>query len=163
MRLYMTIVRTLSTFEELDEVMTNLHDCAFDLTRAHFAGDAHTWTGVFLRPVWEDSRAEHTGWWLWGSTRLPVVEATVALTGVMNETVNDEEGIENYGFIEVIRLPSGVRFRFAEHLAIDLQLSDVVSGRYDERPQPEVVAVYRQRLLVQTGPLIERAHDASAE
>jgi hypothetical protein len=70
-------MREISSFDELDEVMSNLHDCPFDLTRAEFNRAAQTWTGIFLRPVWEDPRAEHSGWWLFRSTRLPVVEGTL--------------------------------------------------------------------------------------
>jgi len=153
-------MREISSFEQLDEVMSNLHDCPFDLTRAHFDDLAQTWTGVFLRPVWEDPGAEHTGWRLYGSTRLPVVEATLYLTGVTTQTVNDEEGIDIYGLVEVKRLPSGVRFSFAEHLAIDLELAASVAGTYDEKPLRDVVAVYRQRFLLQSGPHLERLRDA---
>jgi hypothetical protein len=93
---------------------------------------------------------------------LPVVEGTITLSGVTNETVNDEEGIDIYGFVELRRLPSGVSFHFAEHLAIDLELSGGVSGNYDEESVPDIVAVYHQRFLVQTGPVIERVAGASA-
>ena len=56
------------------EPLTNLHDCPFDLPRERFDASAQTWIGLFLRPVWEDPLAQHTGWRLYGSTRLPVVE-----------------------------------------------------------------------------------------
>lgn len=104
----------------------------------------------------------HTGWRLYGSTRLPVVEATLSLTGVIAQTVTDEEGIDIYGLIEVKRLPSGVRLRFAEHLAIDLELTGSVAGTYDEKPLRNLVAVYRQRFLLQSGPHLERLRGASA-
>jgi hypothetical protein len=152
----------ISSFEELDEVMSNLHDCPFDLPRARFDAVAQTWTGVFLRPVWEDPRAEHTGWRLYGSTRLPVVEGTLTLTGVTQQFVNDEEGIDSYAFNMAERLSNGVRLRYCEHLSIDLRLAGSVSGTYDEKPLPGLVAVYRQRLLLQSGPQIEDALTGAA-
>jgi hypothetical protein len=136
--------------------MTNLHDCPFALSRERFDAFAQTWIGVFLRPVWEDSLAQHTGWRLYGSTRLPVVEGKLTLTGVTGETVNDEEGIDIYGFTEITRLPNGVSFRYAEHLSIDVELAGPVAGTYEERPQPNLVAIYRQRLLLQSGPYFEQ-------
>jgi len=41
----------ISTVEQLDEVITDLHDCPFDLDRAIFDEATHMWTGFFLRPL----------------------------------------------------------------------------------------------------------------
>jgi hypothetical protein len=149
-------MREISSFEDLDDVMTNLHDCPFDLPRERFDASAQTWTGLFLRPVWEDPLAQHTGWRLYGSTRLPVVESKLTLIGVTGETVTDEEGIDTYGFTEIKRLSNGVRFRYAEHLSIDVELAGPVAGTYEEKPLPNLVAIYRQRLLLQSGPYFEQ-------
>jgi hypothetical protein len=43
-------MRDISSFQELDEVMSNLHDCPFDLDRAKFNQITKTWTGIFLSP-----------------------------------------------------------------------------------------------------------------
>jgi hypothetical protein len=155
-------MREISSFEELDEVMSNLHDCPFDLARAQFDPAAQTWTGAFLRPVWEDPRAEHTGWRLYGSTRLPVVEGTLTLMGVTEQILNDEEGIDSYAFNELERRSTGVRLRYCEHLSIDLNLAGAVVGTYDEKPLPGLAAVYKQRLLIQSGPYIEGTLTAPA-
>jgi hypothetical protein len=156
-------MRDVSSFEELEQVMLNLHDCPFDLDRAMFDAVAQTWTGIFLRPDWEDPRAEHKGLPLiYTSTRLPVVEGTLTLHGVTDQFLNDEEGINTYGFDELERQANGVRLRYHEHLYIDLTLAGAIAGTYEERPLPGLVAIYREYFLLQSGPDIQRVSESDS-
>jgi hypothetical protein len=146
----------ISSVEQLDEVMSNLHDCPFDLDRAIFDEATHTWTGFFLRPLWDDPRAEHRGFSiLYVRSRLPVAEATLKVSGVSSCVVADNAGIGRYSFNETEPLTNGVRLHFNEDLDIDLELGDTVDATYDERPLPKLCAIYRQYFLVQSGPSIE--------
>ena len=147
----------ISSVEKLDEVMSNLHDCPFDLDRATFDEATHTWTGLFLRPLWDDPRAEHRGFSLiYVRSRLPVAEATLKVSGVSNCVVADKAQIGCYTFNEIQPTTKGVRLHFNEDLDIDLELGGAINATYEERPLPELCAIYRQYFLLQSGPSIER-------
>jgi hypothetical protein len=146
----------IPSIEQLDEVMSNLHDCPFDLHRATFDEATHTWTGFFLRPLWDDPRAEHRGFsLLYVRSRLPVAEATLKISGVSNCLVADNARIGRYSFTEIQPITKGVRLHFNEDLDIDLELGGAVDANYEERPLPELCAIYRQYFLLQSGPSIE--------
>jgi hypothetical protein len=145
----------ISSVEQLDEVMSNLHDCPFDLDRATFDEVTRTWTGFFLRPLWDDPRAEHGGFSiLYVRSRLPVAEATLKVSGVTHCVVADNARIGRYSFNEIRSIPNGVRLHFNEDLDIDLELG-AIDTNYEERALPELCAIYRQYFLVQSGPSIE--------
>jgi len=145
----------LSSNEQLDEVMSELHDCPFDLDRATFDEATQTWTGVFLRPVWDDPRAEHRGFSiLYVRSRLPVVEGTLKVSGVMKCVVADKARIGRYTFNEMETNANGVRFHFNENLDIDVEVC-VLDASYEEQPLPELRAIYRQYLGLQSGPFME--------
>lgn len=145
----------ISTVEQLDEVITDLHDCPFDLDRAIFDEATHMWTGFFLRPLWEDPRAEHRGFSiLYVRSQLPVVEVTLKVSGVDKSVVADNARIGRYSFNQIEPIPNGVRLHFNENLDIELELS-AIDVTYDERPLPELCAIYRQYFLLQSGPSIQ--------
>src|SRR5262245_25767031 len=111
----------ISSVEQLDEVMSELHDCPFDLDRAFFDDTSDTWTGFFLRPLWDDPRAEHRGFSiLYVRSRLPVVEVTLRIRGVLKCAVTDKARIGRYTFNQVERATDGLRLHFNEELDIDL-------------------------------------------
>ncbi|SRR6266496_222182 len=146
----------ISSVEQLDEIMTNLHDCPFDLDRAIFDEPTHTWTGCFLRPLWDDPRAEHRGFSiLYVRSQLPVAEATLKISGVKTCTVVDNARIGRYSFNEIEPITNGVRLHFNENLDIDVEFTDAIDANYEERPLPELCAIYRQYFLLQSGPSIE--------
>lgn len=145
----------ISSVEQLDEAMSNLHDCPFDLDRATFDEATRTWTSFFLRPLWDDPRAEHAGFSiLYVRSRLPVAEATLKVSGVTHCVVADNARIGSYSFNEIQSIPNGVRLHFNEGLDIDLELG-AIDANYEERPLPGLCAIYRQYFLVQSGPSIE--------
>ena len=146
----------ISSLEQLDEVMRNLHDCPFDLDRAVFDATKHTWTGFFIRPLWDDPGAEHRGFSiLYTRSRLPVAEATLTVSGVKNCVVTDNARIGRYGFNEVEPIANGILLHFNEILDIDLELATMIDAEYGEQPLLELCAIYRQYFLVQSGPSIE--------
>ncbi len=145
----------ISSVEQIDEVMSDLHDCPFDLDRATFDKATETWTGFFLRPLWDDPRAEHRGFSiLYVRSQLPVVEVTLSFSGVSKCVVADNARIGRYSFNQIEPIANGVRLQFNENLDINLELN-AVDATYDERPLPELCAIYRQYFLVQSGPSIE--------
>ncbi|HEX6187714.1 MAG TPA: hypothetical protein VFZ40_06520 [Pyrinomonadaceae bacterium] len=136
--------------------MSELHDCPFDLDRATFDEATHTWTGFFLRPLWDDPRVEQRRISIFSvRTQLPVVEATLNVGGVNKCVVADNARIGRYSFEEIQIIPNGVRLHFTEALDIDLELG-AIDANYEEQPLPELCAIYRQCFLVQSGPFIER-------
>jgi len=153
----------ISSFEQLDEVMSNLHDCPFDLDRAVFDATTGTWRGTFLRPLWDDPRAKHRGLtFLYLHSQLPVVEATLTVENVKNHSVIDDQGIGRYSVSEVEQIPNGVRLSFNEALHIDFDLAGSISATYDEQPVSGICAIYRQYFLMQTGPQITRVLETDA-
>ena len=146
----------ISSVEQLDEVMSNLHDCPFDLDRAVFDATRHTWTGFFIRPLWDDPRAEHRGFSiLYIRSRLPVAQATLTVFSVKNCVVADNARIGRYSFNGIEPIANGMRLHFNEDLDIDLELATMIDADYDEQPLPEICAIYRQYFLMQSGPFIE--------
>ena len=149
----------ISSFEQLYKAMMGLHDCPFELDRAVFDEVSRTWTGYFLRPLWDDPRAEHRGFSLiYLHSRLPIAEATLTVSGVVKCVVADNARIGRYSFNELEPTANGVRFHFNENLDIDLEI-EVIDATYEERPVPELCAIYRQYFLVQSGPSIETVGD----
>ena len=145
----------ISSVEQLDDVMSNLHDCPFDLDRAIFNEATRTWTGFFLRPLWDDPRAEHRGFSiLYVRSRLPV-EATLTVSNLNNCIVADDAQIGRYNFNQIESIANGVRLHFSEDLDIDLELAGTIDAAYEEQPLPELCAIYRQYFLLQSGPSIE--------
>ncbi|SRR6266567_8619833 len=145
----------ISSIAQLDEVMSELHDCPFDLDRATFDAATHIWTGVFLRPLWDDPRAKHRGFSiLYVRSQLPVAEVTLNVSGVDKCVVADNARIGRYTFNEIEPVSNGLRFHFNENLDIDFEL-DAIDATYEERPVPELCAIYRQYFLLQSGPSIE--------
>ena len=145
----------VSSFEQLYEVMSNLHDCPFDFDRAVFDASTGTWRGAFLRPLWDDPRAEHQGLTLvYLRSRLPVVEAFLTINGVKNYSIVDDQGIGRYSVSEVEQIPHGVRLSFNEALHLEFEFAGSMSATYDEQPVPGICAIYRQYFLIQTGPEI---------
>lgn len=136
--------------------MSNLHDCPFDLDEATFDEQAGTWTGKFFRPVWEDSAAiEHTRSKLvFSRCRLPVVLASVCVSGVQDVRVIHDQGIGWYTLNKIKRISAGVRIEFCEALDIDLRLISGIDVSYDEDPLPGMRAVYRYFLSIESGPEI---------
>ena len=148
----------ISSIEQLDQVMSNLHDCPFDLDRAVFDEITRTWTGRFLRPLWDDPRAEHRGFsLLYVRSRLPIAEATLTISGVNVCVVADNAQIGRYSFNQIEPIANGVRLHFNENLDIDLGLAGIIDAVYEEHPFPELCAIYRQYFLFQSGPSIETA------
>jgi len=148
----------ISTFEELGDFLTKLHDCPFDFERTSFDKVSEIWSGIFLRPLWEDARAEHRGLpLLYFRTRLPVAEVTLTVARVLSVEVIEDQGIGLYTFNEIERAPSGLRLLFNQAMQINLQLSGPIEATYEEQPLHDRWAVYRQFMLVQSGPEIEKA------
>jgi hypothetical protein len=146
----------ISSVEQLDEVMSNLHDCPFDLDRAVFNEATRTWAGFFLRPLWDDPRAEHRGFSiLYVRSRLPVVEATLTVSDLNNCIVADNAQIGRYSFNRIESIAKRVRLHFNENLDINLELAGTIDAASEEQPLPELCAIYRQYFLLQSGPSIE--------
>ena len=153
-------MQRVSSFEELYEIMSNLHDCPFDLDEATFDEAAGRWSGTFFRPLWEHPGAERRWFFLvYCRSRLPVAQASICVTGVTDVQVIDDQGIGRYTLNEIERTGEGVQLRFNEVLRIDLHLAAGIEGTYDEQPLPGVRAVYRTFLIVQSGPKIEELAD----
>jgi hypothetical protein len=156
-------MRDLISFDQLAEVMSALHDCPFDLDRAVFSEETLKWTGTFFRPRWDDPAAEHAGWALvYGRSRLPVAEAFVGVANVAATSVLDDVGIGRYNFNQVERTRDGIRLCFNEAMRIELRLAGPVHATYEERVSSRLRAVYRQFLLVQSGPRIEEVVEIDA-
>ena len=154
-------MQRIASFEELLDVMSNLHDCPFDLDKAMVDEAAGRWIGRFLRPLWEDPGAEHKKVdLLFSRSRLPVALGSLCFEGVTNVQVVDDQGIGRYTLNEIERAPHGVRLCFNEAMRIDLHLAGDFGATYDEQPLPGVRAIYQQFLLLQTGPTIEEQVDS---
>ena len=153
----------ISSFAQLDEVISNLHDCPFDLDRAVFDATTGTWCGTFLRPLWDDPRARHRGLtFLYLHSELPVVEAILTIVNVKNYSVNDDQGIGRYSVSEVEQIQNGVRLSLNEAMYIDFDLAGSIAATYDEQPVSGIRAIYRQFFLIQSGPEITRVLETEA-
>lgn len=151
-----TLAREIGSFAELADTMTALHDCPFDLDRSTFRESSGSWSGVFLRPLWDDPRAGHKGIpFVYERTRLPVVETWMKVADVRDAAVLDDQGIGRYTFNEVELIADGVSLCFNERMRINLRVSGQLHATYEERALPTMRAVYRQFLLVESGPFIE--------
>ncbi len=149
-------MKQMSSYRDLDDIMSNLHDCPFYLERASYDEAAGMWRGIFIRPLWDDPRVRHRGVpLLYLRSRLPVAEASLTIAGVRSLEVIADQGIGQYTFDELERTAGGLRLRFNEALCLNLELSGTLEAVYDERPLPGYCAIYRQLFLVQTGPIIE--------
>lgn len=159
-----SVMHEIGSFEELVDTMVALHDCPFDLERSSFSEPSGSWTGVFLRPLWDDPRAKHRGVpFVYQQSKLPVAEAWLTITGVATVTIVEDQGIGRYSFNEVQRTADGISLCFNEQMRIDLHIRGSVSARYQERVLQGVQAVYRQFLLVQAGPTIEELDGGDQE
>lgn len=88
-------------------------------------------------------------------TRLPVAETWVKVADVRDVTVLDDQGIGRYTFNEVELVADGVCLCFNERMRINLRVSGQLHATYKEQALPTLRAVYRQFLLVESGPFIE--------
>jgi hypothetical protein len=159
----MNTMLQISSFEGFDEVISNLHDCPFDLDRVVFDAATETWRGTFLRPLWDDPRAQHRGLiFLYLQSQLPVAEATLTIVNVKNYSVVDAQGIGRYSVTGIGKIPNGVRLSFNEALHIDFDLGESISATYEERVVADIRAIYRQYFLMQTGPKIVRVLQSNA-
>lgn len=81
----------------VDEVHTE-----FLFSYGTFHAAAGTWRGPFLRPLWDDLLAKHSGLWIvYVRSQLPVVEATLTIAAVTKPSVIVDQGIGRYTFNEV--------------------------------------------------------------
>jgi len=152
----------LTTFERLNEVVSQLHDCPIDLDKAVFDRAAHEWRGTFLRPLWESPGAVHKRRALIiVDSRLPIAEGALCFRQVTDVRILNDQGIGTYTLNKAKRMAGGLRFSFNEALELEILFEGVLDGIYDERPLPGYTAVYRQYLFAQTGPEIESARPAS--
>jgi hypothetical protein len=152
----------LTTFERLNEVVSQLHDCPIDLDKAVFDRAAHEWRGTFLRPLWESPGAVHKRRALIiVDSRLPIAEGALCFRQVTDVRILNDQGIGTYTLNKAKRMAGGLRFSFNEALELEILFEGVLDATYDERPLPGYTAVYRQYLFAQTGPEIEFARPAS--
>jgi hypothetical protein len=146
----------LATFRELDAILTELHDCPFDLDSAIFDRASHTWRGTFLHPLWDSPAAQHHGIPLIASvSRLPVAKAVLSVQYVVDSKVVDNQGIGMYTFNRVEEFDDGLRLSCCEAMSVYLYLNGPVRAAYVERLDPALRAVYRQYCFLQAGPRIE--------
>ena len=147
------------SFEELDEVMSGLHDCPFDLDDARFDEQAAKWTGRFFRPVSENpSVIERTkSRFVFSRYRMPVVLASMGVSGVQQVQLVHDQGIGWYTLNRIKRTADGISIDFCEALRIDLRLTAGIDVTYVEDPLPGKRAVFRTFLSIWTGPKIEDA------
>ncbi len=151
----------LTTFEGLNEVMSQLHDCPIDLDQAVFDRAAHEWRGTFLRPLWEGPGAVHRRRALIiVDSRLPIAEGALCFRQVTDVRILHDQGIGTYTLNKVGRLAGGLRVSFNQALELEILFEGALDATYDERPLPGYTAVYRQYLFAQTGPEIEFARPA---
>jgi hypothetical protein len=145
-----------SGIDDLERQMAWLHDCPFDLAQARFDRATREWQGQFLRPMWGSPKAKQR-WRLLvvRESRLPVAEARLRLRRVTDVHVRNDQGIGTYGFNRVEPLPAGVRLLFNERMSVEVLCDGTVEGSYEETVVPDLRAVYRQFLILQTGPAIE--------
>lgn len=148
----------LTTFEQLKEVLAELHDCPIDLDQAPFDRARREWRGVFLRPVCESADAVRRHWgFITGESRCPVAEGTLVVRGVAEVRRFDDQGIGTYTLDRVQAVAGGLRLSFNELLELEIVLDGPIDATYDERLLPGYTAVFRMLLGAETGPRIEIA------
>jgi hypothetical protein len=141
--------------EQLDEVMTNLHDCPFDLDRAIFDAVPHLDRLLPSSALGRPSRRTPGLLDILRSEPVACDRSSSHGFGVNNCVVADKAQIGRYSFNEIEPTANGLLLHFNENLDIDLELSHVIDANYEEHLVPELRAIYRQVLLVQSGPKIE--------
>jgi len=153
----------LANLSAISERLNSLHDCPFDLDQAQLNCETHEWLGVFLRPVWDAPEAQHRRRaFLILESQLPVVEARLRLRMVNAVRLVDDQRIGQYSFNRVERIKGGAQLIFNERLKIELAFNGEPAATYEEVPVADIRAVYRQILLVQTGPALQFAPGASS-
>jgi hypothetical protein len=152
----------LSTFEQIKDITSLLHDCPIDLDKASFDRVAHEWHGTFLRPLWESPGAVHKRRALFVvESRLPIAEAALRFRGVAEVRVLKDQGIGTYTLNRATDLSDGLRLSFNEALELEIHFEGSLDATYEERLLPGYSAVYREYLFLQTGPSIEVASAVS--
>lgn len=153
----------LANLGAISERLDSLHDCPFDLDQARFDREAHAWLGLFLRPVWDAPEAQRRRRAvLIVESRLPVVEARLRLRRVTEVRIVDDQRIGRYSFNRIARIKGGAQLIFNEGLKIEMAFDDEPTGTYEEVQAADIRAVYRQLLLVQTGPALQFGPGASS-
>jgi hypothetical protein len=151
----MAPVRTLDSFTAIEELASSLHDCPFEFDRSEFDHGGAAWRGVFLRPLWDDHDARRRRTRFFGvELSLPVVEGELVLSPVSDVTVTDDQGIGRYSVNKVTCVPAGLRLELCDAMVLEFTFTGPLAGTYEERPRPDIRALYRERLLVQRGPRI---------
>ena len=153
----------VTSFEECYELMSNLHDCPFDLEEAIFDNSISQWTGKFLRPLWESPEVERDEQKLILSRfltterlRVPAAKAVVRVHGVAQVQIVSDQGIRLYTFNELKATNVGIRLDFCEAMRIELDLANRVDVTYDEAHFPSVRLAYTNFPFgSQTGPRVE--------
>lgn len=152
----------LASLGDISERLEWLHDCPFDLDQAQCDPKARQWLDRFLRPVWETPEARHRRRaFIVYESRLPVVEARLLLRKVTEIQIVEDQEIGQYTFNRVEPAGSGLQLVFNERLRIVVSTDGEPNGTYDEAPLAGVRAVYRQVLLVRTGPRLQFDPEAS--
>jgi hypothetical protein len=147
---------SISSFDELDGLLSRLHDCPFDLDKARFDRAAGTWTGTFFGPLWEKPAIEsRRSYLIVAREQLPVAQALLVVMGVHGVQIIDDQGIGRYSLNYVERTDEGVCLRFNEVMRVNLQLKGEIEATYEEQVLPGTSATYRSFLIVQCGPTIE--------
>ena len=145
----------LITFEQLKEILAELHDCPIDLDEAQFDRAQREWRGFFLRPVCESPSAVHRYWgFIAGESRCPVAEGKLVIRGVAEVRRFDDQGIGTYTLNRVQSVPGGLHISFNELLRLEIVLDGPIDATYEERLLPGHTAVYRMVLGAETGPKI---------
>ena len=154
----------LANLDVISERLDLLHDCPFDLDQAQFDRGTHEWLGRFLRPVWDGPEVQHRrrALLIWES-RLPVVEARLRLQAVTEMRIVGDQGIGRYSFNRVERMQGGLKILFNEGMKIVMAFNGEPTGSYEEVFIADIHAIYRQMLLVQTGPALQFVPGASSK
>ena len=153
-------MQRIKSFEALREAMSELHDCPFVLSEAVLDPASETWTGKFLKPVWDDLHTETTGIrFIYEKSTLPLVLATVQINGVKAVRVEDDQGIDSYSFNDLEEREDGLRFQFNEAMYLDLDIGQAIDALYEETAVPDRKAVFKSFFIVEFGPTIEKTNE----
>ena len=91
------------------------------------------------------------------------VEARLRLRSVTRVRVLDDQRIGRYTFNRVVKSSVGLRLVFNERLRIEVAMSGQPKGMYEEVPVVGIRAMYRELLLLQSGPKLEFAPGISSQ